>query len=501
MGAVYLAEDQRLPTKWAIKEMKHEGRSPEELEEAAELFRTEARLLSELRHRNLPRIVDFFQIQEQLYLVMDFVEGRTLEDMLLKDGPLSPNFALDLSLQISDVLDYLHTRKPPVVFRDFKPGNVMLTPQNEVKLIDFGIARTFQEDKAKDTRALGTPGYAAPEQYGKGQSDPRTDLYAFGATMHHALSGRDPTDEPFVFPSLRNFRQDLPEDFVQLLESCLALAPKDRPDSAFNVKRTLEQMMGAGAAPRPTTARLDGDDAPATPVPQAIAPGTRPLASSEGAGPSASESPPAVPTPTPAPAPPIPAPTGPMTGSMTGPMTSVAVFSPKAISIKELNPGGKATARFRVRASQPVTLISNSPNVTIEPQQVGPGKHQIVMTVDSQGLEPGSTLRASVELEEVDDIELAVEAKVAQPRASIGILVAAFTLCFCTLLPIVNFFSTAILGVLVFSTSREKRSSLKIPWRLSIFFTLGWTALLAAIGFGLAQLDWATYLEQIKGWF
>ncbi len=190
-----------------------------------------------------------------------------------------------------------------------------------------------------------------------------------------------------------------------------------------------------------------------------------------------------------------------MTGSMTGPMTGVASFSPKAISIKELAPGGKATARFRVKATQPVTLLSNSPNVTIEPQQVGPGKHQIVMTVDSQGLEPGSTLRASIELEDVDDLELPVEATVAKPRASIGILVAAFTLCLCTLLPIVNFFSTAILGVLVFSTSREKRSSLKIPWRLSIFFTLGWTALLAAIGFGLAQLDWATYLDQIKGWF
>ena len=273
MGAVYLAEDQRLPTVWAVKEMKRDGLSAEELNHAVELFRMEARLLSDLRHRNLPRIMDFFQVEEQLYLVMDFVEGETLEARLARDGPIALPFALDLCLQISDVFDYLHTRKEPVIFRDFKPGNVMLNGQNEVKLVDFGIARIFSQEKSTDTRALGTPGYAAPEQYGKGQSGPRTDLYAFGATMHHALSGRDPTAEPFNFPPLANFRQDLPPQLIAMIESCLSLQPNGRPESAFAVKREIEQLLGftgsSSLAGRPTTTRLDPLSAPGT-VPLAV---------------------------------------------------------------------------------------------------------------------------------------------------------------------------------------------------------------------------------------
>lgn len=477
MGAVYLAEDQRLPTTWAIKEMKREGLSAQELQDAAELFRSEARLLSDLRHRNLPRIVDFFQQDVQLYLVMDFVEGETLEARLLRDGPLALPLALDLCLQIADVLDYLHTRKEPVIFRDFKPGNVMLTPQNEVKLVDFGIARIFRQDQSTDTKALGTPGYAAPEQYGKGQSGPRTDLYAFGATMHHALSGRDPTAEPFVFPALSTFRQDLPPALIALLESCLALQPNERPESAFAVKRELEQMLGvtnsASLAGRPTTTRL----AASATVP-VVAPGTLPL----GANPPA-----AAPA-----APPAPAATGPVGGSAHS-----VTFMPNTLIFKDLAAGGKATARLRVKTMLPITLTSNSPNLSVDPAQLQGGTSTVMVTVNAQNLEGGSIYRAAVEVVEVEDADLPVEAHLSRPRASTAVVMSAILLAVGSLVPFLNYLCTVVLLVMLLSTPKPQRSSLRIPWRLSVFFSLCWTGLLAAIAFGMTQLDWNSILKRL----
>lgn len=467
MGAVYLAEDQRLPTTWAIKEMKREGLSAAELEEAAELFRSEARLLSDLRHRNLPRIVDFFQQDVQLYLVMDFVEGETLEARIARDGPLPLPLALDLCLQISDVLDYLHTRKEPIIFRDFKPGNVMLTPQNEVKLVDFGIARIFRQDQSADTKALGTPGYAAPEQYGKGQSGPRTDLYAFGATMHHALTGRDPTSEPFHFPPLGQFRQDLPPGLVSLLESCLSLQAAGRPESAFALKRELEQLLGlsgsASLAGRPTTTRLGEPGG-----------GTLPLA-------------PAAPAPTP---PPVLA-----VGVAPAEPHSVT-FMPNVLQFKDLAVGRKASARLRVKSVLPVTLFSGSSNLTVEPTSLPTGTTTVMVTLDSSGLEGQAIFRASVEVREVEEADLPVEAQLALPRASTGVMMTAVLLTVASLIPIVNYLCTAVLSVVVLSTTRAQRRSLRIPWRLSMFFSLCWTAVLGAVAFGLTRLDWPSLMQR-----
>ncbi len=479
MGAVYLAEDQRLPTKWAIKEMKRDGLTETELTEAAELFRTEARLLSDLRHRNLPRIVDFFQQNVQLYLVMDFIEGETLEARLAKDGPLSLSSALDLCLQISDVLDYLHTRKEPVVFRDFKPGNVMLTPQNEVKLVDFGIARIFRQDQSTDTKALGTPGYAAPEQYGKGQSGPRTDLYAFGATIHHALTGRDPTEEPFVFPPLTDFRQDLPLEFVALLESCISMQPNGRPESAFAIKRELEQMLGytgssALAAGRPTTTRLEAIVAqpPTGTVPigapplggLATAPGTLPLDTHR---------------------------------TTSAASTPSVTFVPNALMFRDLAVGHKATARLRVKASHNISLVCNSPQLKVDPGTLGPGTHTITVTLDTQGLEPKAVYRGAVEVTEAEDADLPVEAHMKAPRATTGTVLSAYTLALCTLIPFLNYLCTVVLAVICLSTAKPQRASLKIPWRLSFFFSFSWTCLFVAIGFGMANMDWSTFTSKL----
>ena len=189
MGAVYLVSDSRLAKQyWAIKEMADDFSDPEERAEAQQAFKSEAELLSQLKHVNLPRITDSFIEAGRQYLVMDYVEGETLERVLQKQGRLSVGEALDVAVQIAEVLEYLHSRPQPVIFRDLKPANVILSPDGTARLIDFGIARFFKSGKTSDTRALGTPGYAAPEQYGRGQSDARTDIYALGATLHEALS-------------------------------------------------------------------------------------------------------------------------------------------------------------------------------------------------------------------------------------------------------------------------------------------------------------------------
>jgi serine/threonine protein kinase len=490
MGAVYLAEDQRLPTKWAIKEMKKEGLSEEEMAEAAELFQTEARLLSDMRHRNLPRIVDFFEQDQQLYLVMDFVEGQTLEQRMAESGPLSVPFALELCLQITDVLDFLHTRKNPVVFRDFKPGNVMLTPNDEVKLIDFGIARVFKKDASADTKALGTPGYAAPEQYGRGQSGPRTDLFAFGATIHHALTGRDPTDEPFHFPPLSDFRKDLPPEFSAMLESCLSLKPDGRPESAFAIKRLLEQLLGkAGSAAltagRATTTQLDAGAVTAASV--GTQPMMAPVAHTQPISSTAATSP-----------------TAPMSPQIGNPALDTVPpkvqFSPKTLTVKELGSGEKATLRLKIKTDKAIQLAGNSPHLQIFPAQVGPGSTTCTITVDSTNLDLGSVFKGAIEVVDFDDLEVPVEARVSAPKASLGRVLGMYALCLLSLVPLLNFASTTIAGVIIFSTPKNRRPSLKLPWRLNLLFTFCWTGAMVAVGMGLSMVDWADLTQQFQAW-
>ncbi len=243
MGAVYLASDSRLPGQsWAIKEMADTFSDPEERAEALEAFRSEAEMLSALKHVNLPRITDSFSEAGRQYLVMDFVEGETLECILRRRGRLSVGEALDIAVQIAEVLEYLHGRPRPVIFRDLKPANVILGPDGTARLIDFGIARFFQSGKTSDTRALGTPGYAAPEQYGRGQSDARTDLYALGATLHEALSGVDPSQEPFRFAPLRTLNPEVPGPLESIVARALALSPEERFADAAAFRRALEEM-------------------------------------------------------------------------------------------------------------------------------------------------------------------------------------------------------------------------------------------------------------------
>jgi serine/threonine protein kinase len=245
MGVVFLAEDTRLPgRKCAVKEMSPAQLAPQDRNWAIAAFRQEAQMLAGLNHPGLTAVTDFLPEGGNWYLVMDHVEGETLKDRLerARGGRLPLEEALNIVRQLCNVLEYLHGRDPPVVFRDLKPGNVMITPQGEVKLIDFGIARFFKPGQTRDTINLGTPGYAAPEQFGGlGQSDPRTDVYSLGALLLHMVTGYDPITAatPFPLPSPESLTRDLPA----CVEQVISRATRMQPDLRFSSMRELREAL------------------------------------------------------------------------------------------------------------------------------------------------------------------------------------------------------------------------------------------------------------------
>ncbi len=245
MGAVYKAMDTRFNNRpVAIKEMSRAGLSPARVQDAEADFEREARLLADLLHPNLPRIYDNFAEDERSYLVMDFIEGQTLEDYLEQTGggsvPLEQ--VLDWGIQLCDVLNYLHTHQPPIIFRDLKPSNVMISGSGHIYLIDFGIARIFKPGQSHDTVALGSPGFAAPEQYGKAQSTPRSDLYSLGALLHCLLTGVDPSEQPFFFRPASELNSMVPQELEKLLMRMLDMNTERRPASAQEVAKTLRHV-------------------------------------------------------------------------------------------------------------------------------------------------------------------------------------------------------------------------------------------------------------------
>lgn len=241
MGTVYKALDTRLDIVVAVKEMTEKAVSSDERATAIRQFEREAKLLGQLQHVNLPRVTDYFVEDEHWYLIMEYVLGETLETMLrVANGhPLPLSNVLDWSVQIADVLAYLHGQSPPIVFRDVKPANIMVQADGTIKLIDFGIARRFTEGATKDTLLYGSPGYSPPEQYGRAQTDSRSDIYAFGATLHHLVTGRDPAPTPFKFPLIRSFDPMLPVALETLISKCLEMEEERRIQSAEEVRDAL----------------------------------------------------------------------------------------------------------------------------------------------------------------------------------------------------------------------------------------------------------------------
>jgi len=242
-GAVYQAKDTLFSHRLvAIKEMNQDGLSPQELAEASAAFEHEALLLTDLIHPNLPRIHDHFTENGRSYVVMDFIAGDTLEDYVDEFvRRFSVEAALEIGLQLCTVLDYLHTHQPPLIFRDIKPANIMRTADNHVYLIDFGIARHFKPGKAKDTIPLGSRGYAAPEQYGKAQTTPQSDIYGLGATLHQLLTGDDPSLTLFHFEPVRLSKLPISAQLDALLKQMVEMEMSKRPASMVIVKQELQR--------------------------------------------------------------------------------------------------------------------------------------------------------------------------------------------------------------------------------------------------------------------
>ncbi len=243
-GAVYKAKDTQFGNRLvAIKEMSQSNIDTQDLVAATETFNHEAMLLAHLTHPNLPRIYEQFTENGRSYLVMDFIEGETLQDHLhrLAHTTLPIEKTLDIALQLCSVLEYLHTRQPPIVFRDLKPANIMLTPSGHVYLIDFGIARHFKPGQQKDTAALGSSGYAPPEQYGKSQTTTRADIYSLGATLHQLLTQDDPSETPFRFAPL-HLTDPLLVGLDTLVMSMVSVEINKRPESVFYVEQELRSI-------------------------------------------------------------------------------------------------------------------------------------------------------------------------------------------------------------------------------------------------------------------
>jgi hypothetical protein len=239
MAAVYEARDTRRGTACAIKEMSLSTVPANERPQAIQNFLAEARILSRLNHPNLPAFTDFFTEGTRHFLVMEFVDGNTLEDLLeANHGPFTERRVLGWARQLCDVLEYLHSQQPPIIFRDLKPGNIMLTRGGRIKLIDFGIARLFRSSGGQDTQLLGTPGFAPPEQYGSAQTDERSDIYSLAMTLFQLMTdainenGFGLKDVHFNYPHIS-------PPVARVLEKATALKPDDRYQGVMVFRRAL----------------------------------------------------------------------------------------------------------------------------------------------------------------------------------------------------------------------------------------------------------------------
>lgn len=259
MGAVYKAADRRLEGRvCAIKEvlptLTASAVSEEELDQMSEQFRTEASILSRLDHPNLPKVSDYFAIKVREYLVMDYVAGRDLQEILHEQqkcgGMLDEQQVLSWAAQLLDALEYLHEQEPPVVHRDVKPSNIKLTPRGTVKLVDFGLVKVLHTDDSRTVTVVqgrGTAAYTPLEQYGgdTGFTDARSDIYGLGATLYHLLAGVPPADakerflRPGVLVSLRQMNPQVSPRVERAIFQALAMHPNERPSSAQGMRETL----------------------------------------------------------------------------------------------------------------------------------------------------------------------------------------------------------------------------------------------------------------------
>src|SRR5512143_901833 len=262
MGSVYRAVDENLGVDVAVKENLFTT------DEYARQFRLEAVILASLRHPNLPRVSDHFAIGDQgQYLIMDFIEGEDLRQRMERMGTVTEDDAVMVGAAMCDALAYLHTRKPSILHRDIKPGNVKITPDGNIYLVDFGLAKLVQGTQATTTGARAmTPGYSPPEQYGTARTDPRTDIYSLGATLYASLTGMIPEDglaramDNAQLTPLRKRNPKISRRLAAAIEKAMAVDPADRYQVADDFKKAL---LGAKSRTERSTGEFTVAPAPA----------------------------------------------------------------------------------------------------------------------------------------------------------------------------------------------------------------------------------------------
>jgi serine/threonine-protein kinase len=230
MSTVYIAMDIRLNKNWAIKEIVKNKSKLSDVEYRSLI--TETNILKGLDHTYIPRIVDIIELEDRTFVVMDYIEGKTLQDIVSTEGGLPQDKVIKWGIQLAEVLGYLHSRTPQIIYRDMKPGNIMLQPNGKIKLFDFGASRVLKDESSWKTVPLGTRGYAAPERYGSNSKfDVRSDIYELGMTLYHLLTGHDPSKSPEEVKPITEWNPNLNKGLEKIINKMTATNPDDRYQS------------------------------------------------------------------------------------------------------------------------------------------------------------------------------------------------------------------------------------------------------------------------------
>lgn len=241
MSVVYLAMNRRANKQWAIKEVRKTG--DKKLDVVRQNLIVEIDMLKKLNHPNLPSIIDVIDKDDTFLIVMDYIQGNSLQKVLKNEGAQPQERVVRWGIQICDVLQYLHSQNPPIIYRDMKPANVMLKPDGNITVIDFGTAREFKIDSTEDTTCLGTKGYAAPEQYRGSkhhQTDERTDIYNLGVTLYHLLTNKHPNEPPYVLKPITEWNSNLSTGLEKIIIKCTKEDPDERYQSCAELMYDLQ---------------------------------------------------------------------------------------------------------------------------------------------------------------------------------------------------------------------------------------------------------------------
>lgn len=236
MSSVFLAENTKLGTLWAIKQISKKNRPGMD-------FRVEPNILKRLEHPALPRIYDILEDEDSIYIIVDYIEGTPLDKKLSEEGRFGEEVVTGWALELCRALDYLHSCKPnPIIYRDMKPSNIIVMKSGRLKLIDFGISREFKAQSDSDTVYIGTRGYAAPEQYGTGQTDVTSDIYSLGVTLYQLLTGKSPNEPPYEMKPVRYFDKNLSREIENIICKCTRQDPSERYKSVAELLKDLESI-------------------------------------------------------------------------------------------------------------------------------------------------------------------------------------------------------------------------------------------------------------------